>query len=85
PTLQAEIERLNQEQAIALERRKHDFESEMANKQMSFDAAMEVTRNALHQRECALSEQESVVVQRSQNLDLQLAELASKEKALAKI
>ncbi|BAC10761.1 putative nuclear matrix constituent protein 1 (NMCP1) [Oryza sativa Japonica Group] len=79
----AEIERLNQEQAIALERRKHDFESEMANKQMSFDAAMEVTRNALHQRECALSEQESVVVQRSQNLDLQLAELASKEKALA--
>ncbi|KAG8078075.1 hypothetical protein GUJ93_ZPchr0007g4479 [Zizania palustris] len=78
----AEIERLNQEQEIALERRKHEFELEMENKRMSFETAIEVTRTALDEREHALSEQESVFAKRLHDVDLQLAELASKEETL---
>ncbi|KAM3332743.1 hypothetical protein ACQJBY_028102 [Aegilops geniculata] len=79
-----EIERLNHEQEMALERRKLEFETEMENKRLSFEAEMETKRTLLDQRERALSEQELAFAQRDQNIDLRLAELASKEEAIAR-
>ncbi|EMS49103.1 hypothetical protein TRIUR3_16431 [Triticum urartu] len=79
-----EIERLNHEQEVALERRKLEFETEMENKRLSFEAEMETKRTLLDQRERALSEQELAFAQREQNVDIRLAELASKEEAIAR-
>ncbi|VAH64330.1 unnamed protein product [Triticum turgidum subsp. durum] len=79
-----EIERLTHEQEVALERRKLEFETEMENKRLSFEAEMEMKRTLLDQRERALSEQELAFAQRDQNVDIRLAELASKEEAIAR-
>ncbi|VAH80238.1 unnamed protein product [Triticum turgidum subsp. durum] len=79
-----EIERLNHEQEMALERRKLEFETEMENKRLSFEAEMETKRTLLDQRERALSGQELAFAQRDQNVDIRLAELASKEEAIAR-
>ncbi|XP_044977169.1 nuclear matrix constituent protein 1b-like [Hordeum vulgare subsp. vulgare] len=79
-----EIERLNHEQEIALERRKLEFETELENKRLSFEAETETKRTLLDQRERALSEQELAFAQRDQNVDIRLAELASKEEAIAR-
>jgi hypothetical protein len=78
-----EIERLNQEQEMALENRKSKFETEIENKRLSFEAEMETEKTLLDQRERALSERELAFAQRERNADLRLAELASKEEALS--
>lgn len=79
----AEIDRLNQEHEMALERRKLECETEIENKRLAYEAEMEEKITLLDQRERALSEQELAFAQREQNVDLRLAELASMEEALS--
>ncbi|XP_062206985.1 nuclear matrix constituent protein 1b-like [Phragmites australis] len=80
----AEIERLSQEQEIAMVRRKHEFDTEMENKVKFFEAEIKTRKTLLDERETALNEQECAVAQREQNVKLQLAELTNKEESLVK-
>ncbi|KAK3162051.1 hypothetical protein QOZ80_1BG0084710 [Eleusine coracana subsp. coracana] len=80
----AEIERLRQEQEIALARKKLEFDLEMENKLKSFEAEIEERKTLLDERETALNELECAVIQREQNVDIRLAELTNKEKSLLK-
>ncbi|CAO1946112.1 unnamed protein product [Urochloa humidicola] len=80
----AEIERLRQEQAIDLARRRKEFDTEMEIKLSSFEEELKVRKALLDQRESALCEQENVVAQREQNLNLRLTELSNNEESLVK-
>ncbi|XP_066307037.1 nuclear matrix constituent protein 1b-like isoform X1 [Miscanthus floridulus] len=80
----AEIERLRQEQEVALVRRRQEFDTEMEIKLASFEEEIDARKALLDQRETAINEQEDAVAQREQNLNLRLAELANKEESLVK-
>lgn len=80
----AEIERLRQEEEIALVRRRQEFDTDMEIKLTSFEEEIDARKALLDQRETTINEKEDAVAQREQNLNLRFAELANKEESLVK-
>ncbi|KAJ0963364.1 hypothetical protein J5N97_028486 [Dioscorea zingiberensis] len=74
-----EIQRLADENQIALERKRNEFEAELERRRISFEEEMEIKCSDFKVRESELNRRENIIQEREKLLELSLVEISEKQ------